>query len=91
MQARNASERRAGLEKGNVEADPPELRGRPPGGDPQPSLGQQGGNLPVGIGHGWAMNFVDNDRQNPSSTPLLSTDNFAIGNGGERLPEEQVD
>ena len=27
---RNASERRAGLEKGNVGADPPELRGRPP-------------------------------------------------------------
>jgi hypothetical protein len=27
---RNVSERRAGLEKGNAEADPPELRGRPP-------------------------------------------------------------
>ena len=27
---RNASERRAGLETGNAEADPPEIRGRPP-------------------------------------------------------------
>jgi len=27
---RNTRERRAGLEQGNAEADPPELRGRPP-------------------------------------------------------------
>jgi len=40
---RNASERRAGLETGNVSADPPEIRGRPQSSEQMPPIREGSG------------------------------------------------